>query len=504
VAAQALHSSCMLALLSSLASLWQAGGISLPQHRRASKASRELVLVQGVANSSGGTYGGDSEASCTELQNMQSHFTVGVEVGPAAQKFQIVADTGSDALILPSCDLCTEAHKCGAISDCYHDSEAALASTEGLYVMMAFGSGTITAKIATDTVRVGGAQATMEEGLLLMVDRRLDISGPFEGILGLGVPMYSPGGAGVRGNTFISPSFILEAGVQRFSVCYNDDELPGVLRFGPPPAEVMLRQVGRTHWGLGLTGVSVGDAEAPARVCSEAAMLMGMNTPCGAIPDSGTTLIMAPAAHITALFGEICGRWPRCSALLRASNATGSEAFMRLLGSCEDWLDGQGGLEEVPSIFFHVAGADGKRHAVELTSWAYITEALSVEVAAVTQRILGVFPVEVWVPTGRARTVCVPSFGEMDYPTALNGPTWILGLPLFFQLQVQFQMHPPSIGFSTGACGSCAEDPALIARGGAPASGPGHAVHRTRGRAWRLRRSTGPPRVPHFNTSQPL
>lgn len=213
---------------------------------------------------------------------------------------------------------------------------------------------------------------------------------------------------------------------------------------------------------------------------------------------------MGPAEHITTLFGELCTRWPRCEAQLQTSNKTGHDLFMQLLGHCSDWMTESEGLREVPSIFFHVAGANGERHTIELTSWAYIVEALQREVKVVTSKIMGVFPVEIWVPTRNVETVCVPQFGEQDYNTLLNGPVYVIGTPLFYEHQVEFQMNPPSIGFSKEACGSCAEGTAFVTSEDTAVPGVSRSPQHTNGMTPRPRRISGPPRVPKFDTTQPL
>jgi hypothetical protein len=53
---------------------------------------------------------------------------------------------------------------------------------------MTFGSGTIEAVFAKEVVRVGHLSVDMADGILLMVARKLNIEGKFEGILGLGLP----------------------------------------------------------------------------------------------------------------------------------------------------------------------------------------------------------------------------------------------------------------------------------------------------------------------------
>ena len=36
------------------------------------------------------------------------------------------------------------------------------------------------------------------------------------------------------------------------------------------------------------------------------------------------------------------------------------------------------------------------------------------------------------------KIVCMPFFGEFDYDTAMNGPIWIMGTPLFYEYQVHY------------------------------------------------------------------
>merc|ERR1719215_1074585 len=81
-----------------------------------------------------------------------------------------------------------------------------------------------------------------------------------------------------------SKGFLQEAGVPRFSMCFNYNE-DGVLRLGGPEPKLTLGSVGKSHWGLDFRGF-----------CSEASKKPGQETACGVIPDSGSTLMMGPKA----------------------------------------------------------------------------------------------------------------------------------------------------------------------------------------------------------------
>merc|ERR1719387_3256750 len=91
--------------------------------------------------------------------------------------------------------------------------------------------------------------------------------------------------------------FLESAGIGHFSLCFNDAEKPdagGVLRLGTEPMPNALPSAGKAHWALGFEGISVGDAAADVVFCSPSNMPAGQETPCGAIPDSGSTAFMAP------------------------------------------------------------------------------------------------------------------------------------------------------------------------------------------------------------------
>jgi len=335
----------------------------------------------------------------------------------------------------------------------------------------------------------------MKEGLLLMVDRYLQMNGHFEGILGLGIPSWIANadappkidGADPvekidhRGNSKSKnkteepdpfPRFMEASGVERFSICMNNGA-DGVLQLHSPSAPKMLKQVGYHHWSVEFQGFSVGHEMRPVKFCDPSSKEDWQHIACAAIPDSGTTLMLGPREQVEELFAELCHRWPRCKNSVMAEEYP-ARTFRQLLGSCTEWLHDGPGLSEVPSIFLHVAGADGEKQVLELTGWAYV----------------------IMSPDADGNSYCQALFGEWEYETALHGPVWIFGTPLFYQFQVVFALQekgqPASIGFGPADCGSCNEETSLVLDTG----------FRRGSRLPRLMK--GKPRMPSIDPRQPL
>jgi len=453
-----------------------------------------------------------SPASCLVLTNRGSHSTVDIEVGTPGQLFSVVADTGSDDVIIPSC-VCQETKHCSDEIRCFRGTGrsstfSVLSNEQGpLGTVVTFGSGPVAAIVASDVVKVGSISAKMENGVFLMVDQNLNIpSGAFEGILGLGVPRSKtaplpptttpepriasidtiiPGSIGeivqqILGNVqdppharsvvqlpgsrkmlkhelgqtddpavdevFTNPGFLEMAGVSRFSVCFNEDS-DGTLRMNPQPAAKILSNVGRQHWALDFRGVSVGGASSRLSFCGAEGMQDGQETPCAAVPDSGSTMIMAPKAHVNMLFDSLCDRWQRCSGNYTSSLNTYSKSrlFRLLLFDCGSWLDSVHGLDELPPLKFHVAGADGTEQVLEMTGWSYVIEAAT------------------RIPGAQGGKRCKPAIDPFEMHTELNGPVWIFGTAFFYMFDVGYDLEasPPGISFTPVAespCGTCGPD----------------------------------------------
>jgi len=431
-------------------------------------------------------------STCTPLANKGTFSTVEISVGTPVQKFDVVADTGSNAVIVLSCT-CVESGHCDSGDKCFVGtnqsstfdlgslSELSDGAGEGVpSITLSFGSGDIQAVVATDEVTVAKKETRMGDGLLLMVDKQLDFGGPFEGILGLGIPAHvqaflqgrhaslasqaEPHAAMRRldnGEAFEPPEFLASAGVSRFSICFNDGGASGVLRLGTQTMPKSLGSVGQLHWGLGMTGVSVGNSHSHVQICSSENMREGQMTPCGAIPDSGTTSIMAPKAHLEKLFESICDDWSRCSEESEKTGMSKPSQFTQLLRDCGSWLDESTGLAELPSLHFHVTGSEGgQSETLELGAWAYVLETVEDEYDLAARHLDDIVPDRSTSKESSKNRVCSPAFGVMEMPTQLNGDVWILGTPIFYAFNVHYNLEdsPPSIAFEEEECGTCDDE----------------------------------------------
>merc|ERR1719183_2657574 len=156
-------------------------------------------------------------------------------------------------------------------------------------------------------------------------------------------------------------------------MCFRDSNRSGALKLNIPPLQTPITNIGVYHWGMDFRGLSVGPfgQAAPSETifCGEKTMRQGMESPCGIIPDSGTTLMMGPKSQIMLLEGSLCSKWPRCNAL--AKGKPDYKLFRELLFNCSDWLTNDTGLHEIPSLFFYVKGASGSMTSFELSAWAW-------------------------------------------------------------------------------------------------------------------------------------
>jgi hypothetical protein len=543
---------------------------------------------------------------CAKLENHGSFFSVPISVGTPGQTFNVVVDTGSDSVIVPSC-ICREIGKCPKDGPCFTGTNKSSTfkiedvpvdnqgnelnkSKDGTFIgkeadrvpevaQLTFGSGVVQAVLATEAVSLAGIKATMQDGgVLMMINHALKMSGPFEGIIGLGlpksgkknitVPQTKPdtnssilgGGHLLENGTSDKPEveggdpmqammgamgggggdgaqadmakqmegmmknakekakdkdekdrprprgFLEEAGIPRFSMCFNDgDGGSGALRLGTPKIPEALGSIGQFHWGVDFRGISIGKEGSSdkselttLKICDKDSPDKGDKTACGGIPDSGTTLMMGPTDHVIKLYEGICDQWPRCvkertrlaakfkvrKEHVESGNATMEDTFKvaktmqavmserskvsvfsALLMDCDSWMkngtgNGTGGLDELPPIHFKVAGSEGKQKTLTLPSNVYVMEAMQDEVHYIKKYLFGLIPQMVPEPNGKKKKVCFPAFGTSNFTTQSNGPVWIMGTPLFYQFQVGYDIssNPPTIGFTEDTCKSCGED----------------------------------------------
>mmetsp|Transcript_17461 Transcript_17461/g.41460 ORF Transcript_17461/g.41460 Transcript_17461/m.41460 type:complete len:475 (+) Transcript_17461:55-1479(+) len=450
--------------------------------------------------------------SCSPLKNMQSYSALTVGIGTPQQKFQLVADTGSSAVIVTHCS-CQEANCYGYSTPCFSGTNRSSTFSvpldsggEPAAVAMEFGSGVIYGVIGTDKVTVGQTSALMNQSVIFMYDHQLDAGiYDFEGIFGLGLPYQHRGSEEGR-------SWLTTAAVESFSMCFSSLQEDGTLRLNTAAQSTLLGNVGEYHWGLDFHGISLGDSSAEALFCGDSETRSGMRSPCAVIPDSGTTLMLGPSDQIRTLYASLCDQWPRCRKAYAEFNRTQQDQsigkavgdwlkhvldkwglpsietpltpdpatqikldkrrqFESLLADCSSWAKGPAMLdEELPTLFWQVAGKEGKTQALRVPASAYVVAAAG--------------------PTGE--TMCLPFFGSYDYVTQSNGPVWILGTAIFYEYVVHYDLSttPAGISFASTSCGSCDSS---------SEASVGLLRRRTQ-----FRRQESKVRMPHINRDLPL
>lgn len=416
---------------------------------------------------------------------MGSYYGIDVTIGTPPQTMNLVADTGSDAFVVTSHG-CEQTGSCGGCTNgkCFEplDSDSFAWSSRG--ITLNYGSGGLDALITGDNATLnGGLSATLTDSVLLVIQSDLRITGNFDGILGLGPPSC--------GDDPMSRLFLEHAEKEFFSICFNppvDGNLSdGVLRVGQALSSsspvVQLRSAGSMHWGLGLSGIWVGGTA--TSLCKESddnPLKNGVATPCGFIPDSGTTEILAPAAHVAALKKSICIQWDKCSVGNTSVDTTNPDYE----GALDDALLLCESLDSLPSLTYKVIDEHGQSTQLVLPGVAYVIEVRK----------------ELW-DGDQERDGCYFAMEADEYTTRDNGPVTIGGMPFFFEYQIGFDILTRKISFSTDPCVACtagANNPisgTLVERHSTAKKITDRSAAETAGKRTRaVRRVSGRPRYP--------
>lgn len=452
------------------------------------------------------------QEACSVLENHEVYSSVKVAIGNPPQLFDLVADTGSDNCIVNDCS-CKQCPKAWGSCFTEHSNSFRLpmfkVDTEDggpieapASMIMRFGSGDISAEIASDQLEVGPVKVYMENGLLLMVDHALKLTGHFEGILGLGRPQESSQNPAREAADVHVPGFLDRANIRRFSICFNY-KAPGVLGFNTPVHQNQLSSAGQAHWSLKFHSATLGQKNVDVG-CAE-------GKKCSIVPDSGTTLIVGPENAVFDLFSELCLSWARCNEMYKKLQDEMSKESMQ--GMEIEGLEASRGLMSPPVGFMETVAKLAASSGESLNSSALPTTDTHRRVSALTSSessagvsnaSFGVSPtmtlqlllehchdwmegvdinaempglvfhvsdkngkrqdltisprsyvlaktVEVEVPGVRnifgmhintkqtqMQQMCVMAFSPANYQTALDGQIWILGMPLFYEYTAHY------------------------------------------------------------------
>jgi len=377
----------------------------------------------------------DKEGSCNALTNEGAFSTVEVSVGTPPQKLKVVADTGSDLVLIEHC-ACKKGGGCEEYTRCYTGdggkSKTYRSPDDPHKVTITYGSGPIETKVATDQVTLGSITAEMTDSLMMIQKNKLRGGIQLEGILGLGMPHN-------KNSLSDELGFLDRAKVERFSMCFNKDSEDGMLKLGTHkyvPMDKPLAGVGVKHWSVQLPAVSIGNSTIDAEA--------SMTSEESAIVDSGTTLILGPEEKMIELLGRICDAWPKCqtsSSFLQGATDSSqvfkakAKALLRKAADCE--------VDDMPSLHFHVRGKDGSQDVLEMTANDYMVN-MSIQLK-IGKNLFG----SEGQPSG-----CKPA---MDLRKSTAGAKFILGSPFYTKFNIAYDRSskPPAISFNRAECGSC-------------------------------------------------